>query len=164
MFLRKFPSRGTGPSDHGRKGQDRPGITVQPVPFPPISPTIVLCQLYRSALLAFPNSENEILASKSTLVKYKKFPRKNIEKETTYFLHFWLGKNYHQFSGIRKTRFVGLGRDDSLVLQHLWAFLNEDIGGRLQTYLGYLVSDPEVQAPHFAPLELFTLISFTLIS
>ncbi|KAL3106558.1 hypothetical protein niasHT_016680 [Heterodera trifolii] len=114
-------------------------VTVPLVPFPPITPTVVLCQLYRSALLAFPNSESEILAS--------------------------------------------LGRDDTLLLQHLWQFLNEQPAPppppqqqkrredgtaienvRLRTYLGYLVSDPEVLAAQFAPLQLFIDITFTLIS
>uniref|UniRef100_A0A183CBV0 HECT-type E3 ubiquitin transferase n=1 Tax=Globodera pallida TaxID=36090 RepID=A0A183CBV0_GLOPA len=150
MFLRKLPTRTSCSASAGEDGIMRKthherhsksnsssnngnaSINIPRVPFPPIAPTVVLCQLYRSALLAFPNSESEILAS--------------------------------------------LGRDDTLVLQHLWQFLNEQrrqdngcaAGGsddvRLRTYLGYLVSDTDVLAPHFAPLQLFADITFTLIS
>ncbi|KAL7071225.1 hypothetical protein ACQ4LE_009425 [Meloidogyne hapla] len=59
-----------------------------------------------------------------------------------------------------------LSRNDSLVLAKLWHYINPDVSNTegFETCLGYLVTDPSVTSPHFAPLQLFGEISYSLIS
>ncbi|CAK5086928.1 unnamed protein product [Meloidogyne enterolobii] len=59
-----------------------------------------------------------------------------------------------------------LSRNDSLVLAKLWHYINPDVSNTegFKTCLGYLVTDPSVTSPHFAPLQLFGEIAYSLIS
>nr|CAD2191708.1 unnamed protein product [Meloidogyne enterolobii] len=59
-----------------------------------------------------------------------------------------------------------LSRNDSLVLAKLWHYINPDVSNTegFKTCLGYLVTDPGVTSPHFAPLQLFGEIAYSLIS
>ena len=60
--------------------------------------------------------------------------------------------------------FPDLSRDDSLILIKLWNYVDMSNGSGLRAHLGYLVTDPEVNAPQFAPLHLFGDIAYSLIS
>lgn len=58
-FFDKIASR----TQSGSKRNGERTSNIQPIPLPPISLPIVLCQLYRNALFAFNNSRIDILSS-----------------------------------------------------------------------------------------------------